>query len=110
MNTLKAVPKFMFYALSQALRHPATPVSYRYCPECKVELVSKARICPRCGSPSWPSMSYEEWKKSRKPEASWWDFVLKAEVTGRVYTILGVALYAGVVLLSMQLANLSCWG
>jgi hypothetical protein len=49
MKILKSVPKFMFYALSQALRHPATPVSYLYCPECRQYLLDGEKVCPGCG-------------------------------------------------------------
>ena len=49
MKTLTTVPKFMVYALSQAIRHPSTPISYLYCPECKRYLLDGERVCPGCG-------------------------------------------------------------
>jgi len=49
MKTLKTVPRFMVYALSQAIRHPSTPVSYLYCPECKLYLLDGEKVCPGCG-------------------------------------------------------------
>jgi rRNA maturation protein Nop10 len=49
MRTLKEAPKFMVYALSRAIRHPMTPVSYRYCPECRQYLLNGEVVCPGCG-------------------------------------------------------------
>ena len=49
MKTLKAVPKFMAYALSQALRHPRKPVSYAYCQQCNRCLLNNETECPGCG-------------------------------------------------------------
>jgi hypothetical protein len=49
MKTLTIIPKFMLYALSQAISHPTTPVTYYYCPECNQYLLSGEKICPSCG-------------------------------------------------------------
>jgi hypothetical protein len=49
MNTLKSVPRFMAYALSRAIRHPVTPISYFYCPVCKQYLFGNKTRCPNCG-------------------------------------------------------------
>ena len=32
MKTLDSMPKFLAYALSQAVKHPTKPVTYFYCP------------------------------------------------------------------------------
>lgn len=48
MKQIKTVPKFMAYALSRAIRHPATPVSYAYCPACKRYLLNNEAECPGC--------------------------------------------------------------
>ena len=66
MKTLKTLPKFMVYALSQAIRHPSTPVSYLYCPECKLYLLDGEKVCPGCGkklgnSPQLNEMSPIPW-------------------------------------------------
>ena len=66
MKTLTTVPKFMAYALSQAIRHPSTPVSYLYCPECKRYLLNGEKVCPTCGrklgnSPQLKEMSPIPW-------------------------------------------------
>ena len=66
MKTLKTVPKFMVYALSQAIRHPSTPVSYVYCPECQQYLLNGETKCPSCGkklgnSPQMKEMSPIPW-------------------------------------------------
>ncbi len=41
-------PRFLLYALSQALRHPRKPIVYLYCPECRVRLHGNATECPTC--------------------------------------------------------------
>jgi hypothetical protein len=66
MKILKTVPKFMVYALAQAIRHPATPVSYFYCPECYRYLLDGEKVCPGCGkelgnSPQLKEMSPIPW-------------------------------------------------
>ena len=66
MKTLKTVPKFMVYALSQAIRHPSTPVSFSYCPDCKQYLLDGEKVCPGCGkklgnSPQLKEMSPIPW-------------------------------------------------
>lgn len=66
MKTLKTIPKFMVYALSKAIRHPATPVSYSYCPECRQYLLNGETVCPGCGrklgnSPQIKEMSPIPW-------------------------------------------------
>ncbi len=43
-------PKFLLYALSQALRHPRRPIVYLYCSECREKLLpGSVEECPRCG-------------------------------------------------------------
>jgi hypothetical protein len=71
MNTLKTAPKFMIYALSQAIRHPATPVSFLYCPECKQYLISGETICPICGK----KLGNSPQQKEMSP-IPWWGAVL----------------------------------
>ena len=66
MKTLKTAPKFMVYALSQAIRHPMTPVAFLYCPECKQYLINGEAVCPSCGkklgnSPQLKEMSPIPW-------------------------------------------------
>ena len=48
MKSLNSAPKFLIYALSQAVRHPKTPITYLYCPECKVRLPVNEKECPVC--------------------------------------------------------------
>ena len=56
----------MVYALSQAVRHPTTPVSYMYCPECRQYLLNGETKCPGCSkklgnSPQTKEMSPIPW-------------------------------------------------
>ena len=71
MNKLKVVPKFMFYALSQAIRHPAKPASYFYCPECKQYLLDNETKCPECGKELGNSPELKEISP-----IPWWGAVL----------------------------------
>ena len=48
MNTLNPVPIFLAYALSQAVKHPKQPITYLYCPECRVRLKPNEKECPVC--------------------------------------------------------------
>ena len=66
MTSLKTVPRFMVYAVSTAVRHPRTPISYYYCPECKQYLFDNEIECPVCGkklgnSPQAKEMSPIPW-------------------------------------------------
>jgi hypothetical protein len=66
MKQIKTVPRFIAYALSQAIRHPGTPVSYTYCPECNRYLLNNEPECPDCGkqlgnSPQMKEMSPIPW-------------------------------------------------
>ena len=66
MKQIKTVPRFIAYALSQATRHPGTPVSYTYCPECNRYLLNNETECPDCGkqlgnSPQMKEMSPIPW-------------------------------------------------
>jgi len=49
MKQIKTVPRFMVYALYQTIRHPRTPISYAYCPECRTQFIASATKCPGCG-------------------------------------------------------------
>jgi len=71
MKTLKTVPRFMVYALSQAIRHPSTPISYLYCPECKLYLLDGEKVCPNCGKKLGNSPQLKEISP-----IPWWGAVL----------------------------------
>jgi len=71
MKKLKVVPKFMFYALSQAIRYPAKPVSYYYCPECKQYLLDGEKVCPGCSKELGNSPQLKEISP-----IPWWGAVL----------------------------------
>jgi len=47
MKTLNT-PRFLIYALWQSIRHPRLPVTYLYCPECKLRLPLNEKECPVC--------------------------------------------------------------
>ncbi len=49
MKTLNTAPKFLVYALGNAIRHPNTPIAYLYCPECDMRLPVDETQCPMCG-------------------------------------------------------------
>ena len=70
MKTLNPAPKFLIYAVSQAIRHPRTPVTYLYCSECRVR-IPPGKECPKCQKK--PGNSPEVRKESPIP---WWGAVL----------------------------------
>jgi len=91
MNTLKEAPKFLIYALSQALRHPLTPVSYRYCPACR-QYLSRGKVqCPNCGKRLGNSP-----KEKEMSPIPWWGAVLvmvvgvASWVAGSCFNIVGL--------------------
>ncbi|MBA7641344.1 hypothetical protein ES703_49021 [subsurface metagenome] len=47
MKTLPA-PKFLIYAVIRAVRHPRTPVTYLYCPDCRLRFHPNEKECPKC--------------------------------------------------------------
>ena len=71
MKQIKTVPRFIAYALSQAIRHPATPVSYTYCPECKLCLFNNQKQCPGCAKQIGNSPQMKELSP-----IPWWGAVL----------------------------------
>jgi len=48
MKTLPA-PNFLIYMVLRAVRHPRTPITYFYCPSCKIRFPASSRECPKCG-------------------------------------------------------------
>jgi uncharacterized paraquat-inducible protein A len=48
MKKLDPAPRFLIYALARAIRHPRTPITYLYCPDCKVRIPPNEGECPVC--------------------------------------------------------------
>ena len=48
MKTLNPALKFLIYAVFRAIRHPKTPISYYYCPNCRLRFNIKESECPKC--------------------------------------------------------------
>ena len=48
MKTLNPAPKFLIYAVLKALRHPRTPITYLYCPDCRIRIPPDGMECPIC--------------------------------------------------------------
>ena len=71
MKKLDPAPRFLIYALAQAIRHPKTPITYLYCPECKVRIPTNEGECPVCHKKR--GNSPEERQESPIP---WWGSVL----------------------------------
>lgn len=40
--------KFTFYCLKRAIRHPRSPISYHYCPDCRIRFPASSNECPQC--------------------------------------------------------------
>ena len=71
MKTLNPAPKFLAYAVWQAVRHPKAPITYFYCSDCKVRFSSNGKECPVCGKKV--GNSPEERQESPIP---WWGSIL----------------------------------
>jgi len=71
MKTLNSPPKFLIYAMWKAIRHPRTPITYLYCPDCKLRFHPNEKECPKCHSKL--GNSPEQKQESPIP---WWGSVL----------------------------------
>lgn len=49
MKTLDPMPKFLIYAVGQAIRHPRKAIAYGYCTDCKIRVPANSGECPKCG-------------------------------------------------------------
>ena len=49
IKILNSPPKFLIYAVLRAVRHPKTPITYRYCSSCRLRFNIKETECPKCG-------------------------------------------------------------
>ena len=105
MKTLPA-PKFLIYAVLQALRHPRTPITYYYCSKCKIRFPASSNECPKCGEKVGESP--ENKKESPIP---WWGSVIViclgiiVVVTGAVLSLPGLE-RLGDYLVGIPLGNL----
>ena len=48
-GTLRPWPKFLIYCVVKSIRHPRTPITYYYCPACKIRFAYSQPQCPKCG-------------------------------------------------------------
>ena len=71
MKTLSPAPKFLIYAVLQAIRHPRTPITYLYCPECKVRLHTNEKECPVCRKKAGSSPEVKQ-----ESPIPWWGSIL----------------------------------
>ena len=71
MKSINAAPKFLIYTVSQAIRHPKTPITYLYCPECKVRLAASTKKCPVCQKKAGSSPEIR-----RESPIPWWGSVM----------------------------------
>lgn len=58
--------RFLIFAITQSIRHPRSPVTYYYCPDCRVRFQTNERRCPKChkrvgGSPEVRQQSPIPW-------------------------------------------------
>ena len=86
MKTLNPAPKFLIYAVLRALRHPRTPISYYYCPNCKIRFNANEPACPKCGDKV--SSSPENRKESPIP----WYGSITVIILGIICWVLGAQL------------------
>lgn len=71
MKTLNPAPKFLIYAVFQAIRYPRTPIRYFYCSNCRLRFNASEKECPKCRDKV--SSSPENRKESPVP---WWGAIL----------------------------------
>ena len=71
--TLKSltVVHFLIYAVIKAVRYPRTPISYYYCPSCKIRFPASSNECPKCGDKVESSPDHK-----RESPVPWWGAVL----------------------------------
>jgi len=50
MKTLTPAPKFLIYAVVRAIRYPRTPITYYWCPSCRIRFNANEPACPKCGN------------------------------------------------------------
>ena len=106
MKTLDPAPKFLIYAILQAIRHPRTPIRYYYCHNCKLRFPASASECPKCHDKV--GSTPEQKQESAVP---WWGAVgvivigVACWVTSHIYSISGLD-EAGRALVYVPLGNL----
>ena len=71
MKSISNMSRFLIYTVSQAIRHPRTPITYLYCPECKVRLATNSKKCPVCQKKTGNSPELR-----RESPIPWWGSVV----------------------------------
>lgn len=71
MKILNPAPRFLAYAVSQAIKYPRTPISYLYCPDCEVRFHPGEQECPRCHNKVGNSP-----KSKQESPLPWWGSVI----------------------------------
>lgn len=106
MKSLNPAPKFLIYAVFQAIRHPRTSITYRYCSACKLRFHPNERTCPKCGD------KVESSPENRQESPIPWYGSLMVIIIGIICWVLGAGLEiaglneAGRVLVYVPLGNL----
>jgi len=70
-KSLNPAPKFLIYALSRALKSPGKPITYLYCPECRLRLPLDTKECPVCQKKAGNSPEVRQ-----ESPIPWWGSVL----------------------------------
>jgi len=85
---MKTLPLFHFtiYAVTRAIRHPKSPVTYYYCSGCKTRFPASSKACPKCGDSV--DRSPDPGQQSPVP---WWGSVMVI-MLGIICWILGAGL------------------
>jgi len=91
MKTLNPAPRFLIYAVWQAIRHPRQPITYLYCPECRIRLHPNEKECPVCQKKAGNSPEVRQ-----ESPIPWWGSVLVIVIgvicwcTGAYFDIAGL--------------------
>jgi hypothetical protein len=86
MRKINSAPGFFLFALSKAIRHPLTRITYNYCSKCGVRIPAEQKECPACGKKLKPNPG----SRSESP-IPWWGALI-CIVIGIAAWIVGVRL------------------
>lgn len=91
MKTLNPAPRFLIYAVFQAVRHPRSRIIYYYCGKCKIRFSASEAECPKCGD------KLEGNTPERREESviPWWGAVLVIIIGVVCWVVAGLYSIAG---------------
>lgn len=85
---MKTLPlfHFMVYCVAKSVRHPKTPITYRYCSACKLRFNINESACPKCGD------KVEHSPENRQESPIPWYGAVMVIILGIICWVLGAGL------------------